>query len=320
MRDSRIEKLRVFSMVLILLAHYIRNFESISFISQILVVGVYIFIIISAYLNSRIDIKDNLKWIKGRFISLMIPYYIFLVIYFTISAINNLELSFKKISIYFLNLQGFTNRIEGTGHLWFLTVIFICYLVTLILDKKKEFLNDNLMGIIGILAVVQTVISLQDKILGEYAFYVFLYIAIYSISIEKIGKLQRLKVRNILFISWLCILLRLAGKVFLDNTIIYERIIVFYTSAGLGLGIFSIFTNKNLRIFRKESKVITFLDNISYPVYLTHYIFLNGVFNVIGIVKSNLLSVSIGLALILTLSILINNISKNILSLRWCNR
>lgn len=320
MRDSRKEKLRVFSMVLILLAHYIRNFESISFISQFLVVGVYIFIIISAYLNSRIEIKDNFKWIKGRFISLMIPYYIFLVIYFTVSVINNLELSFKKICIYFLNLQGFTNRIEGTGHLWFLTIIFICYLVTLILDKKKEFLNDNLMGIIAILVVVQTVISLQDKTLGEYAFYVFLYIAIYSISIEKIGKLQMSKVRNILFISWLCILLRLAGKVFLDNTIIYERMIVLYTSAGVGLGIFLIFTNKNLRIFNRKSKIINFLDSISYTAYLTHYIFLNGVFNVIGIVKSNLLSVSIGLALILAFSILINNISKNILSLRWCNR
>lgn len=124
------------------------------------------------------------------------------------------------------------------------------YLFTTVLNKRKEFLNDNLMGIISISIIIQIVISLQNRIIGEYIFYLLLYIVSYSISIEKINNLQNFKIRNVLFLSWVCIVVMIGGKAFLEDIFIYENIISFYTSAGLGLGIFLITTNKKISIFK----------------------------------------------------------------------
>ena len=39
---------------------------------------------------------------------------------------------------YIFNLQGFEIYVHGAEHLWYLTIIMICYLITPLLNKYKN--------------------------------------------------------------------------------------------------------------------------------------------------------------------------------------
>ena len=44
--------------------------------------------------------------------------------------------------VYIFNLQGFQIYVHGAEHLWYLTIIMICYLITPILNKYRRKITD----------------------------------------------------------------------------------------------------------------------------------------------------------------------------------
>ena len=75
------------------------------------------------------------------------------------------------------------------------------------------------------------------------------------------------------------VILRLIFKYTFDGTILYNVILTFITQNIFAISIFVIFKNLDL----KENKLITFIDSISYEIYLVHYMFIIGPVFVIGV-------------------------------------
>ena len=88
------------------------------------------FFFISGYVcSSQILVHDKSYWdiLKKKFRRLIIPSIIFSVIYLTI---------FDRDNIHNI-LQGFLSVLSGVGHIWFLPVLFLCFVTGLPLIRMK---------------------------------------------------------------------------------------------------------------------------------------------------------------------------------------
>ena len=142
----------------------------------------------------------------------------------------------KALIILLFNLQGFFDSyLMGTGHLWFVTVIMICYVV-LCGIRKINIIYSKLL--VPILVCSQIIVSyfINAKI-GIYMVYIFVFIlGIYSKKIdwEKIMNKSYFLVIALI----VSIMLRFSLRLFLDDTILYVNIIVPYTQSIFGLSLF----------------------------------------------------------------------------------
>ena len=78
--------------------------------------------------------------------------------------------------------------------------------------------------------------------------------------------------------------LRISARVFFDNSILYNVIVVGYTQGLIAFCIFYIFIYMYRNI--KKNKVINFLDSISFEIYLVHYMYVVGPLRVMGLTNS----------------------------------
>lgn len=69
---------------------------------------------------------------------IFVPLYIVMIVVFVALYFEGVQVSPKIYIMYALNLQAFGVSISGAGQLWFLTVIMICYLITPLLQKTKD--------------------------------------------------------------------------------------------------------------------------------------------------------------------------------------
>lgn len=108
-------------------------------------IGVQIFFFMSGYLYSNKTIPSTGKWLKRNCLKIAKPYWLFLaVIIPLIMLLDANRLSAVKVIATFIGVQGFFPDfiIEGIGHLWFISYILLCYLLTPLLKK----ITHNLFG------------------------------------------------------------------------------------------------------------------------------------------------------------------------------
>ena len=137
---------RTCAMFFIILCHYFAFFDGLEALSQLLNVGVPIFFIISGFLYGQKRITNIIQWYKKQFVKIIIPLYTYYLISgFFLLLIGKLgELNYFEVLKQLLNLQGICGGKIGniqTGHLWFITFILICYLITPLLQLFREKLN-----------------------------------------------------------------------------------------------------------------------------------------------------------------------------------
>lgn len=296
---------RVIACCLIVLCHYLRQMPKISFLSQFLNIGVYMFFILSSYLYSTKNIESFKKFIIKRIRKIILPYYVFLIFYILLCSLyglysfNNL---IRNMFPYFLNIQAFTLRIEGTGHLWFITIIFLCYLITPLLYKSSSYIyKKNIMILCGSI-VIQILISYVNKNLGEWIFYILLYINSYYYFKNNLLKTPR----NSLILIIICITIRILGRYLFNDTIFYSNVIVLYTQTIIALLAFKIICNFRL----KRNRILEYINNICYEIYLSHYIFIIGSFSIIYLTSNIIVNIFIGLIITLISAKCINITSK----------
>lgn len=312
-QDNSIILLRVFAMILILACHIVQEHsnEYIKMTAQFLNVGVSIFILISGYLYGIKKINENyVQWIIKRAKRILIPLYIFMAYLLIIYLIKGSNISIFNWIAYILNLQGLQIYVHGAEHLWYLTVIMICYLITPILDKNKEKLNNESIGILmPILIFIQVLTTyFINTQMGIYLIYILLYIISYIV-----GNSVNISISNKkLFLAFgtgiISITIRLIGKFLLDDTIIYNVIIVGYTQAIIAFSIFYIFAYLGNKI--KANSVIKYIDSISFEVYLVHYMYMVGPVRLMGLTNSFILNTIITIIASVITAILLKKISK----------
>ena len=308
-----ISYLRVFAMILILACHIVQEHNNvyINMTAQFLNVGVSIFIIISGYLYGKKEIKEEyFKWIIKRAKRILVPMYFFMVFLLIINLVIGNNIKISNWIAYIFNLQGFQIYVHGAEHLWYLTIIMICYLITPILNKYKTKISNKKLIIyifIGVLLQLITSYFINTQ-LGIYIIYLLLYIIAYSIGCRVNIIISMKLMFSSILLAGISGILRISARVLFDNSILYNVIIVGYTQGLIAFCIFYIFIYicRNL----KENKVINFFDSISFEIYLVHYMYVVGPLRVMGLTNSFIVNTIITLVISILTAIVLKKICE----------
>lgn len=116
-------------MSLIIACHFLQAYGyTIAFLFN---VGVQVFFLTSGFLYGKIEISNPFEFYKKRIRKIYVPYALVVSAVLTIQSLLGMwQFTIRDVIIYALNLQGFVSTtIAGLNHLWFLSVLMICYIL-----------------------------------------------------------------------------------------------------------------------------------------------------------------------------------------------
>lgn len=316
--DYKISSIRFLAFCMIVLCHICQFYDW--ELAWWLNVGVEIFLCISGYLyGKRYKINNVLDFYKKRFIKICMPYYVTIVpvllfYYFFVDKLSVI----KIIKILLLN-----DTLDGGGHLWFVPLIIMCYLITpllqLIFEKnntKQKFSLKFIKSAISIAVIFGLFIPYFN--LG----YIICYLIAYCIGINERDKVFDDK--TILYALCPLTLLNLI-QIYLDYVykvnfvgMALKLYKIFSLFNHIWLGVFFFLLLKNVVLSKKQYKQIEIrllnkTDLYSYEVYLTHQFFILGPFSLMKLTSINLLNIAIVLFCIFISAYAVQFISEKLI-------
>lgn len=278
--------IRAIATMLILLCHLVQmsSIEIILLSSQFFNIGVQLFFIISGFLYGRRQISDKSKysrWMFERTVKIVIPMYLLMLIILCADIIKPYESVSKNFIFYIFNLQGIGKYVLGAEHLWYLTVIMFCYLITPILEKVRYKFNSkkNCFIFLSVFLLIQ-IVCYCFGLTKTVTYMTMILIYILSYCIGSFCLLSKAKVKDLFIYFALTIVgiaVRIICRYFLYGTAIYNTFCVSYSSLFIGFGIFlSIFCLIKMKNRYEIPKIVKWFSGISYYVYLVHYMFIVG--------------------------------------------
>lgn len=294
-KDVSIQIVRICAMFSILACHLVQelNNSKIAQLAQFFNVGVYIFLFLSGYLYGNKKIKNGFTWIIKRIQVIMIPIYIFFIFLSIIHIIDG-TMEYKYTVIYLLDLQYYFGSPIGAHHLWFVSVIMICYFINILISKINTVIIMNVKINIIFILIIGLSTYLNVKI-GQTLIYIYVYLLGYMYrNLEDKININILKTSILISMS---IFVRVISKILMDGSIMYNVIIVGITHTILAIGIFYIVRNICIKIKLKNNVIIDYFDNLSFYIYITHYMFMVGPIRTMGITKYLIINILITLIL-----------------------
>ena len=291
-RNITISKIRMISMFMIVFLHMDDGgfFGHIKYVDYILDAGVGIFFCISAWLYGQKTVNESIKYFYIRnCLKVLGPLWLLccLVIPVNIFVFHKEFVGLKIVVNSILGLCTY-GCIDGCRHLWFITYILFCYLITPLLEftdisSEKNTLKQFLTK--GCLFIGLVLMLGMYKVIGLSVFYPIEYIVVYFISRRtnyyKKDDTQRLQY-----------LIILAGALFTGIWFVYvwdgfnhlplsssveilQSQFEVFTSAALFFGGYNLlnkFGKKNVNGIYHVA--LSFFDKYSYSIYLTHAYFI----------------------------------------------
>lgn len=276
-RDNKLDIIRVIAMLMIVFCHYFQIAGAIGFASW-LNIGVQVFFLISAFLLSRrsfSSLREVSEFLKRRLIRIMIPIWIYLAFISAILLVMHQPLSPTTVALYSIGLAAFSeSSLLGLGHLWYVTVMLICYSMIPVLDFLLKKIKSKIWRWILIAAIAAFWIGL---------FHAYSYVA-YGIDIAFFAvmfcvfKSQRHENpdRWLMSISWVPAILlsglRVAVEIcpfaeVLRHTVIFEG---FITLSKCFLAVFLYSLLRCCLVCKNISPTMQYFSQISYEIYITH--------------------------------------------------
>lgn len=290
--------IRIIAMLSIILCHLVQelNNSGIAKIGQVFNVGVYVFLLMSGWLYGKKEIIDVREWLIERAKRVLLPMWLFMIVLFAIYYFQG-AMKWNYVPIYLTNTQYWLGLVVGGAHLWFISVIFLCYLIVPLLRKLKNNLNIIIFGMI-LSGCILCYLNRTDGM-------TFLYVSVFSIG-------YWIKIQNII-IKWqfsialvgFALITRIVSKIFLDGTVLYDCLLVYATHTTLAMGLF--FFEKQIFCIR-ANKVIDWLDDISFFVYITHYMFMVGPIRTMGLTDSLLINTVVTITVSFSMAIVLQAI------------
>lgn len=295
---------RAAGVTLIILCH-IASSLGMSALGQLLQTGVQLFLFISGFLYSNKKIDNGKKWIYHRFLRVCMPCYLWLICILGIALLRGQAISAFSVLLYFLNLQGYhyifaflpqMSGIEGLTHLWFITVIMVCYLLLFLL-KRIENKNGNAIKRILLIGMILTI---PLGILGFRIDYIWIYFAGYAAgkywtTID--GKTYLLLTATAVITG----ILRIITKRYCDNYTenhFYLYVVSAFSYNALAIWMYYTidFLNTRFKLVDKHrhsllTGAIHRVDAISFYVYITHYAFMEGELNSLRLTEYTALNI-----------------------------
>ena len=291
-KDRTISMIRMFAMIMIIFLHMDDSgfFGHVKYVDYVLDSGVGIFFCISAWLYGQKTVNEATQdFIVRSFLKILGPMWFLYCIVFPLNFFV-FHKKFEGLKILVSSILGLCSygQVDGCRHLWFITYILFCYLLTPLLEwidisntknTQKQFLTKVCIfsGVVLILG--------SYKIIGLSVFYPIEYIVVYFIS-RRTNYYQKndtkllqylIILAGILFTGiWFLYLWDGFSKLPMSSTVkILQSQFETLTSAALFLVGYNLL--KKLNQMKKDKKypiVLSFFDKYSYSIYLTHAYFI----------------------------------------------
>ena len=324
-----ISVLRVCSMMLIIITHFLswKNINSF----QIATIGVACFLFISGYLYGDKKIENKFRWMVLRIRRVLVPFWVVafvLSIYLVIKG--DYIFAVYQIVESLFNLQGLhaivhvpieigKNHLSGMSHCWFLTVIMLCYLCLIFIKEStiERLCDEHSKKILLAVIVLHALLSFIDVTIGCF---VIFFVGYFYRRLESEKKIT-VKFLSYTTIAMLIVVTsRIALKKKFDGECIYDFFIASFSSNVCAFWCFVV-VKRLCERFNCFSLVTTKygwkkLDYMTYPLFLTHYMFLKTPFDISAFISTHyvwveiVFFVSLSLISAFVLDILVNKCIK----------
>lgn len=297
---------RVLAMLMIVACHILQAYDNNW--AYVFNDGVQMFFLLSGFLYGR---KDDIKYrnfLLSRLKKVYFPY----LIYFAITVLcltlfSKVQISWNQIVVYVLNLQGFVGKpIEGLNHLWFLSVLMLCYVLTPVIKKllRKKFW----VTVLGLL-----IIAIVEYLLLQKKYALFTWVALYVLGII-IGEKEIKYAKWVGLLSVCATVLIFSALSGIDalNQSAYSHISV-WLHVSLSLSILTIFyfvLTKLLTDQCKVPRIFGWLDKYSYEIYLVYHLFILGSCSMLFVFNNKLISIVLVIVCTMVSAVLIKLLSK----------
>lgn len=263
-----IDYLKVLGLFLVILAH----FNAPEFIMQLRSFDVPLLVFISGYLARKSYKKGNVKqYYKKRIIRLIIPAWIFLVIFFGAQKIFYISPSLEEIIKGFL----FQKDAQMVGMIWVIWVYFICSLLIPLFDKveissKKMVWSLVIMIAFEILCVCTNIENSRILYMTVLTAIPWGYVTFLGFNYDKLEKKHKIYIEIILLIIFLAfaIYFVINNNSFITTSNYKYPARIYYLSYALFWVIILFECFKKIKL--KENKYIEFLSKSSLWIYLWH--------------------------------------------------
>lgn len=298
-----ISYLRVTALISIFSCHILQALDNRW--AWVLNIGVQVFFFLSGYLYGHKEIKDWHKWYKKRALKIYSPYIFIVVVWVTVYILfSNTNVSIINIVAHAANIQWFIGGIRGLEHLWFITAIMLCYLITPILQTFKYTPSCA--------CIVLLFYSILEFYFAQYSLDLFIALFIYAsgyLFANLSAKMQRFTIIFLILFS-LHILYRLDWAYILQYDSLPNR--VFHTYVGITLSILIILLLWKVVKIKCHLQLINVLDKYSYEIYLVHHPFILGSLSLMGLTDYTVLNIFIIMLCTIVLSFGLKKISNGI--------
>ena len=230
---------------------------------------------------------------------------------FAIHAVCGLNLLDMDWVWLALGLQGSVVGVLGAEQTWFITPLLLCYAITPLLARYIT--HQRTKKQIAILVIVAASVKLLWTILKSPVCNTLLsLVSVYVIAFvvgRFFDKLTFTKAKALVAFMVICIAfgMRLVTRYFFDGTVFYDRIVCGYTQILAAFCIFYLFAVAFQNI--KPPKWVSFIGEISFEVYLVHYMFCVGPVKLFGMTPYWVLNCMLVTVISVALAMIIHRIS-----------
>ena len=283
-----ISVIRVLAMSLIIACHIAQAYEY--QIAFLLNVGVQIFFLTSGFLYGKIEIARPVEFYRKRLTRIYIPYaFVVATVLIIQSLLGMWQFNFRDVAIYALNMQGFVSTsVAGLNHLWFLSVLMICYLLVPWLQRLLNYKPCLLVG--GVI-----VASLLEFLLIQKMYSTCAWIVLFTSGMVY-GKYESSKA-SLFVIAGSAVLLAGMSPFFRLDYLIdpnWAHYCIWFHCV-LAVFIFAAIYYLLPKVISAQAElpILKQADKISYDVYLVHHPLILGPFTLLTITSYTGLNIAI---------------------------
>lgn len=274
-------------------------------------VGVQIFLCISGFLYGQKNIDNATDFYNKRLKKILIPYYLVFISFGIIGFLFARDVfSIKNFAMgLFL-----CSTIKGAEHLWFITTILMCYLITPLLQeyRNKHVHGERTIVIYSIVGVIITSVLIQGFTTFNPA-WICCYVIGYALGMNE--KCKYINEKVLMVITGIIAVAGNALQIYLDYIASIDftgfGIIKNYNHVMLGVFIFLllklIFEKVDLN---KIGKFFKLSDEYSFEVYLVHQLLILGPFSLLTLTGNVLVRIAIVFLAICVLTVLLKKTEK----------
>jgi peptidoglycan/LPS O-acetylase OafA/YrhL len=280
-----------------------RYYDGIGWISDWFNLGLVMFFVMSAFLYSKRTIREGkIKWFFHRYLELIIP---------SLFAVVATLIVYQAIYGGIAPARAFSSVLSGLGleafvsdswmfiQYWFITYILVCYLTIPLIQKIQfkamtelkfwSFLIAVTILIQGILSAVSMVTSIPTLSWGVLLRFYLPYAMYKRYDAETIHKpMTVLTILSLGCIAVVCVIRYLCA---FDGILASLSELAFIYTQTLAGTVLFYWLYQLFSYVKEHKKLIQITDRYSYPVYLTHCLFIGYSTSVIGRFSNHLIGV-----------------------------